>query len=432
MARRTQDPDHNGQNESEELSGGRSRRTRHKQKRSADEKDQLRRGILRFSVIGIITVLLITVIASLFLDIPLLNKPRQVITSLIRPVQEVFSSVTDSAANYLRKLKLRYALEERYTELLQINEDLRNENARLSDYENQVNQLYDLLDEKNEFQSMSPLAATVIGHDTGSYFSMLQLNVGSRQGVKDYMAVISGGGLVGYTYDTEVNSCKVRCIIDSQATVAGMLQLGRDQGSVSGTLGIDGQPMCRMYYLPESSLPRPGEQVITSGVGMEFPRGLPIGTVRESTRSLDDNKAFIVLEPIVDFGHIEHVIVLLYQPSYAEDAETRGEGAQATLVPLSSPRPVPTFQNGIVSGFNTPVPTDAPTNTPSRAPEASATPTLSPESTEDPDQTPRPTNIVYVPTDPDATPTPSPTPVPTPTPTPMPTFNPNASMEEEE
>ncbi len=431
MARRTQDPDHNGQNESEELSGGRSRRTRRIQKRSADEKDQLRRGILRFGVIGIIAVLLITVIASLFLDIPMLNKPRQVITALIRPMQEVFSSVTGSAADYLRKLKLRYTLEERYTELLQINEDLRNENARLSDYENQVNQLYDLLDEKNEFQSMSPLAATVIGHDTGSYFSMLQLNVGSHQGVKDYMAVISGGGLVGYTYDTEVNSCKVRCIIDSQATVAGMLQLGRDQGSVSGTLGIDGQPMCRMYYLPESSLPRPGEQVITSGVGMEFPRGLPIGTVRESTRSLDDNKAYIVLEPIVDFGHIEHVIVLLYQPSYAEDAESRGEGAQATLVPLSSPRPVPTFQNGIVSGFNTPAPTEVPTAAPSRTPEA-ATPTPGPESTSDPDQTPRPTNIAYVPTDPDATPTPSPTPVPTPTPTPMPTFNPNASMEEEE
>lgn len=430
MARRDKNKGIENENETRSTARRTGKKMRGR-KRSADERKSAGLFVLRVCVIGILGIFLAATVAGYFFDNALLQLPRKLVSAAITPVEEVFTSITDGIVEYIRRLKYRSVLEEKYTELLSINEELRNENARLSDYENQVNQLYDLLDEKNEFQSMRPLSATVIGHDTGSYFSVLQLNAGSADGVKDYMAVISNGGLVGYTYDTAKNTCSVRCIIDSDATVAGMLQTGRDQGSVTGTYGIDGTAMCRMYYLPENSLPRPGEMVVTSGVGMEFPRGLPVGTVRESTRGLDENKSYIVLEPVVDFQHLEHVIVLLYQPSYAEAAESRGEGAQATLVPLATVRPVPTFQSGIVSGFHTAAPTEEPTATPTPSPTPAPTATPAVGMTDSPDMTPRPTNIVYVAKDPNATPTPTPTPVPTPTPTLAPTFNPKLTLEED-
>ena len=61
-----------------------------------------------------------------------------------------------------------------------------------------------------------------------------------------------------------------------------------------GTLDVDGTAMCRMYYLPDDFLPRPGDTVVTSGVGMSFPKGIPIGTVRESTRGMESNKSYVV------------------------------------------------------------------------------------------------------------------------------------------
>ena len=428
MSKKTEKPEKNKKSAEENSEERKSKRREDRQRK--DDHDKIR-TIAKWASILILSFLLLFILAGSFLDMSILQTPKKWIVSVITPVQRFFSGITGDIADYVQNLKYRSRLETEYEELLRINEDLRNQNAVLTDYEEKVNQLYDLLDEKNEFASMSSLPAAVIGHDTGTYFSMLELNVGSNQGVKEYMAVISNGGLVGYTYNVKGNTCSVRCIIDSSATVAGMLKTSRDQGSVTGTLGVDGKAMCRMYYLPENSLPRPGEMVVTSGVGMEFPKGLPIGTVRESTRGMDEKKSYVVIEPYVDFQHLEYVIVLLYQPTYAEDAENR-TGVQSTLTPLATARPVPTFQIGVSGGFHTAAPTDEIVQSATPTPTAVPLVTATPSATEDPNATPRPTNIVYIPSDPNATPTPSPTPEPTPTPTPMPTFNPNLSMEDED
>jgi hypothetical protein len=122
-----------------------------------------------------------------------------------------------------------------------------------------------------------------------------------------------------------------------------------------------------MYYLPEEHLPRPGDTVVTSGVGMSFPKGIPIGTVRESTRGMESNKSYVVIEPIADFEHIEYVIVLRYRPD-AEAIQGRDTTENLSLVPLETVRPVPTIQIG--SDFFQ----LAPTPEPSEAPAEQVTP----------------------------------------------------------
>ncbi len=109
--------------------------------------------------------------------------------------------------------------------------------------------------------------------------------MGSNDGVADYMAVTMEGALVGYTYNVSETKSSVRTIIDSSASIAALISSTRDQGTVRGTLGVDGSAMCRMYYLPDDHLPRPGDMVVTSGVGMSFPKGIPIGTVRVCDRA---------------------------------------------------------------------------------------------------------------------------------------------------
>ena len=259
-----------------------------------------------------------------------------------------------------------------------------------------------------------------------NYFSTLTLNVGAADGVSDYMAVVDNGGLVGVTYNTRENSCSVRCIIDSDCTVAGLVQSSRDQGSVKGTLGTNGEPMCRMYYLPDNSLPRPGDVVVTSGVGLEFPKGIPIGYIRESTRGMEDNKSYVVLEPVVDFQHLEYVTVYRYRPLYAEDAQTRASTSQSiALEPLETARPVPTFGMEGLSDFMysaTSTPEGAAGETPGPSSQPDVTPAPSSTPSPDPNATPRPENLEYHAIDRSgATATPSPRPTFTPAPSPTPT-----------
>ena len=422
-------------------------------KKKKKQQDEDRRGFIRSMMVIVICAVLFIMVAMMvlsnFISHPLLALPRKMVTTIITPVQSVFTTVTDSVVNYLRTLKIRGNLEYEYEQLTILLDDYANQIAQNEELRRINEELYDLLDEQERNRSMNPVAATVIGTDSGNYFSTLTLDVGSSSGVEEYMAVVAQGGLVGVTYDVEENKCQVRCIIDSDCTVAALIQSSRDQGSVKGTLGINGEPMCRMYYLPDTSLPRPGDTVVTSGVGLEFPKGIPIGYIRESTRGMEENKSYVVLEPVVDFQHLEYVTVYRYKPAYAEEAQAREQAGVLELEPLSTPRIVPEWQLGSVSDFifgatETPAPsatpgvqpgsqqamqpgamTQAPTATPATQPGAISNATLAPDDTDLPE------NLEYIPAS-DSTPSPTPRPTATPAPTPVPTADPGGMTVEEE
>lgn len=344
-----------------------------------------------------------------------LGAPEGMLAKIVTPVQSLFSSITESFAGYMRTLKLRANLESEYNKLRAENEQLVYQAMLAEELQKTLSQFENMYDEMSVNENMNPIACTVIGKGDGNYFSTFTINKGSRDGIEEYMAVTISGALVGYTENVTETKSQVRTIIDSEASIAGLIQSSRDQGTVRGTLGIDGEPMCRMYYLPDDHLPRPGDVVVTSGVGMSFPKGIPIGTVRESTRGMESNKQYIVVEPLVDFQHLEYVIVLRYQPT-AQAVEGREQGSIYTeFVPLATARPLPTLRIGSTSVWGeTPTPTLEPEVTPT--PDATATPSPTPKAT----KTPEPTiagpiyeyNVVGG--EPTATPTPSPTPTPTP------------------
>ena len=305
--------------------------------------------------------------------------PENGVAAVVTPLQSGFASVVNWISDYFYTLKLRSRLELEYNNLRQENEQLTYQSMLAEELQHKLSVYENLFDEVSDNEQLNPLVATVIGRESGNYFSVFTINKGARDGIQDYMAVTMNGALVGYTYNTKTTSASVRTIIDSEASIAGLISTSRDQGTVRGTLGIDGQPMCRMYYLPEENLPRPGDQVVTSGVGMSFPKGIPIGTVRESTRGMESNKQYIVVEPSADFQHIEYVIVLRYQPE-AEAVEDRSSSTDSlTLVPLETILPVPTVLIG--------------SDTYQLAP----SPTPSPEPTLAPDETPAPTGTASTP-----------------------------------
>ena len=339
------------------------RKNNKKKKKKKGQNDEDRRSFLKSMMIIMVCAVLFLGVAlmvvSNFVSHPLLTIPKKTVTSIITPVQSFFSGLTGHVVDYLRTLKIRGNLEYEYEQLTILLDDYANQIAENEELRRINEELYALLDEQQRNREMLPVAASVIGTDSSNYFSTLTLDVGSNSGVGEYMAVVAQGGLVGVTYAVEADKCQVRCIISSDCTVAALVQSSRDQGSVKGTLGVNGEAMCRMYYLPDNSLPRPGDMVVTSGVGLEFPKGIPIGYIRESTRGMEENKSYVVLEPVVDFQHLEYVTVYRYKPAYTESAQIRESGGILTLEPMSTVRPVPTWQTGSVSDF-----IFAPTSTP--------------------------------------------------------------------
>lgn len=409
----------------------RSKKTTATKKKKGKNHETSRR--LRNIAFALIVVLLLGVITSLitfqfFPEMTFLDAPRRVISYVMKPVQEAFSSGTGWFFDYVRRVKIRNNIEYEYEQLYEKYDELLSQVMLVDELQTQVNEYQDLLSEMQTHSQFDGIAARVIGSDSTNYFASFTINVGTNHGVDNYMAVVKSGGLVGYTYDVTETTAKVQAIISSETSISALISSSRYQGTVTGTLGIDGEPMCRMYYLNVEHLPRQGDVVVTSGVGVEFPKGIPIGTVRESTRGLDAGKSYVVVEPYVDFERIENVIVYRYQPSYAEEAEVREDDAERDYDRLPTARPVPTFAASGNLAFNvgdtTPTPTvEAPleeTPEPDKVvneaePESSDTPTVDPNATE------LPPNLSY--DDVPGTPTPDPTPSPTPSPSPTPTFS---------
>ena len=356
-----------------------------KKRRESKGYRRLRRLILTVITLVVLGLAGFQIAYLIMPDNAILAVPGGAISKVVTPVQNVFANGVNWFTDYLYKLKLRSRIEKEYNKLRQENEELVYRAMLADELAKKLSVYENLYDEISVNESMNPLVATVIGRDQGNYFSVFTINKGSRDGINDFMAVTMDGALVGYTYNVTETKSDVRTIIDSEASIAGLISTSRNQGTVRGTLGIDGQAMCRMYYLPEDHLPRPGDIVVTSGVGMSFPKGIPIGIVRESTRGMESNKQFIVLEPEADFQHIEYVVVLRYQPT-AGKVEERDDGGELILSPLETERPIPTIQIGteFFQLAPTPEPTPIPTPVPEGyVPEPGETTTPAPLTNED-------------------------------------------------
>lgn len=333
-------------------------------KRASDSR--FRRFLRKFLLISAF-VIVIGLAVSHFLSLLLpenqmLTTPEQTVTSVLTPVQTGFSFLVDGIKNYFYTLKLRSNIEHEYNNLRDENENLRNEAMLVRELQTMLSQYQSISDEVRVNENLNPISARVIARESGNYFSVFVVNVGSNDGVNEFMAVTMDGALVGYTYDVKPSQCSVRTIIDSEASIAALLSNSRDQGTIRGTLDVDGNALCRMYYLPDDRLPRPGELVVTSGVGMSFPKGIPIGEVKESTRGMESNKSYVVVQPQADFQHIERVIVLRYQPDAVEVEQRASSNDSLNLSRLDTPRPVPTVHIG--SEFFQLAPTVEPTATP--------------------------------------------------------------------
>jgi len=312
--------------------------------RSSRKWRRLRRVVIVIVVIALLA-LAGTHLFALITNNDTLRVPENGVASVLTPLQTGFSSVVNAVVDYLRTLKLRANIETAYNEIKLENEQLMYQAMLAEELAEKLEVYEEIYDEISINESLNPVMATVISRSDGNYFSVFTINKGTNDGVEDFMAVTMDGALVGYTYNTKTTSASVRTIIDSDASIAALISSSRDQGTVRGTLGVDGTALCRMYYLPEDNLPRPGDTVVTSGVGMGFPKGIPIGTVRESTRGMEANKSYVVIEPIADFEHIEYVIVMRYQPE-AEAVTSQDTTEDLDLVPLETVRPIPTIQIG--------------------------------------------------------------------------------------
>jgi rod shape-determining protein MreC len=150
------------------------------------------------------------------------------------------------------------------------------------------------------------LAARVVGKDPTNWFKSILIDRGSLAGIRRNQPVVAPDGLVGRVVEVTPTAAKVQLITDPVSAAGGLIQRTRVIGIVSGSLGAG----LKVRYLPLMADIAIGDEVVTSGMGGVFPKGIPLGRVIAAERRSGALFQEATLAPNVDLSRLEEVLIL--------------------------------------------------------------------------------------------------------------------------
>lgn len=192
-------------------------------------------------------------------------------------------------------------------------EQLRSENASLRSQlvelqekqkDNEV--LYALLNVARTNPNRDYVAALVIGRDTNPFMRYVLIDRGSDDGLRRGMPVLTAEGLVGRIDAVTANAARVQLITDPNSAVNVTLPDANVDamltGSITGDLVLD--------MVPQEAEIRPGELILTSGLGGTYPSNILVGQVA-SVRKLETALFQTAsVQPVVNFIDLRAVLVV--------------------------------------------------------------------------------------------------------------------------
>lgn len=217
------------------------------------------------------------------------------------------------------------------------NRNLKIENRRLQRelserseeiFENQ--RLRSLLAMKRKTPHVNYLVGDVVAISPNPLFRSIRINQGSSDGLVEGLAVINAAGVVGRIKAVAAHYSDIVLLVDVNHSLDIVVQRTRARARVRGG-GSDKFMGVEVERLARTAMVEPGDILVTSGVGDSFPSGIPVGQVTAVKKSKFGLYQEVKLEPTVDFGQLETVMVVMDSGAALVDAseETVSETVQA-------------------------------------------------------------------------------------------------------
>jgi rod shape-determining protein mreC len=237
---------------------------------------------------------------------------RQISGYVVNPVIKAADATIDGIGNFFASFGSRMRLKEELAAAQEKLMQFENIQSVADEVKAENNQLMALLGESEKYPEFEYQYAKVILRSVDDYSATYTLNKGENDGIRPNMVVISSGGLAGKIIETTGDTSILLAITDSRCGVPALSEASRDMGIVKGvsdsgtTAGY-----CVMTELPTNAIIKPGDTVITSGMGEVFPKGITVGTITEVSKgNLNQINSSARLTPAVDFDHLENVLII--------------------------------------------------------------------------------------------------------------------------
>ena len=238
--------------------------------------------------------------------------------NLVAPLAQGVDSTFTGIGSFFDSLRLAGSLKEENQRLRGEVEAMRQQLVRLSGVEEEFERLARLSRYKR-FETGKFFVADVVYIDSKSWFRTLVLYTGENQARRN-QPVVTERGLVGRIVVARGSYAKVLLLTDGAAFTSAMIKATRRRGlahSKGDRLLLENIPLLEKVA--------PGDQVVTAGIDGVFPRGIPIGRVRQVKPG---PRLFhtIELDLAIDIDHLDQVYVLTEEtlPQEIRDAVPGG------------------------------------------------------------------------------------------------------------
>ena len=192
-----------------------------------------------------------------------------------------------------------------YFNLKDENQKLIDENLKLKEIELEYkNQIV----EYKSLESNSIINASVIFNSINKSKNIIVIDKGTNGGINEEMGVISSKGIVGIIKSVTKNYASIISILNTDLKVNAILKNSSTIGSITWD-GLNSK-ILKLNDIPLSSSIKIGDTIVTGGMSFYFPKGIPIGTIRNYDNSSLEGYYEIDVSAFNDFSSLSNLYIL--------------------------------------------------------------------------------------------------------------------------
>ncbi len=160
------------------------------------------------------------------------------------------------------------------------------------------------------------LLTEIIGLDPDPARRVMLINKGHDEGVYVGQTVLDAQGVMGQVINVGASTAHVMLIADGQAQVPVLFNRSGVRAIVSGYGSLD---RLKVLYVPPSADVRPGDLLVTSGLGLNYPFGYPVARVLRVNRKSGGDFADVLAVPVAALDRSAHLLLLFSRPQAVHD-----------------------------------------------------------------------------------------------------------------
>lgn len=246
----------------------------------------------------------LALLLAVMTEVGLLNPFQGIFLRASAPVERLFTGIFSPVANLLSSAGEIDDIRAENARLRLENEALRNRVTDLEQNEQRIQELEQALGITQGAEAGTREIANIVHRDSSSFTNVVTIDIGANKGVVPGMVVLSSQGtLIGTVTQVVGDISFVRLITDSRSKVSATVEATGAEGIVQGT------PNRTLTLELAQGEIKVGDTLVTAGLGGNFPRGIPIGEVKEISGTNQDLFKKVTVEPRVRISTVDTVLV---------------------------------------------------------------------------------------------------------------------------